>query len=626
MLRDLDLGLLRAFTAVVDTGSVTAAARLLNRTQAAVSLQIKRLEDLLATPLFRREHRRLELTASGERFLASAQRMVALNDEVWGQITTPHFEGEVRLGVPTDIVPTYIPPILRRFNQAWPRVRVTLALGNSHGLLEKLDTGALDIALSTDVGPEPGSEMLRVDRLVWTGSPGSRAHELQPLPLAVGDQSCRFRPVALDALRKAGRDWRHVSESSHQVAQNAIVGAGIAVSAMLRDSVPEELSILGPSDGLPELPEFAINLYLPRLGASDIAAELARHVRAEFVARFGDAKPVLQIVKSDRAARKPRPVSSSRTTPQDPSMIAHLLDRWRRRHWTPDAVKIAAFTGLRPIVVITGGGDGIGRALAFRFARAGHGVLLIGRRPEPLAEAAAAITRAHGVSAMALPLDITAPDARAVLDQALAAHNAYCDILINNAGIGLAGAFLDRTAGETAQLLALNVGALTTLTHHVLPGMQTRGRGGILNIASLGGVVPGPYQAAYYASKAYVISLTEALAHESRGRGVRIATIAPGPVATDFHSRMAGKSALYTILLPWNSPVSVAASAYRGFWLGRTVIVPGAVHTALGFGMRLIPHKLLLPIIGALLRPRRSVASRQEPETRGNARRGRSEV
>lgn len=315
MLRDLDLGLLRAFTAVVDTGSVTAAARLLNRTQAAVSLQIKRLEEVVGTPLFRREHRRLALTPAGERFLASAQRMVALNDEVWGQLSTPHFEGEVRFGVPTDIVPTYIPPILRRFNQAWPRVRMTMALGNSYALLEKLDAGELDLTMSTDVGTDARAELLRVDRLVWTGVPGGNAHTLHPLPVAVGDQSCRFRPVALEALRKAGRDWRHVMEVSNQVAQNATVSAGIAVSAMLRDSVPDDLEILGPEYGLPELPEFAINLYLPRVGPNEIAAELARHIRAEFVSRFGGEKPVLQIVPTERPGRTVKPAVAGAALP-----------------------------------------------------------------------------------------------------------------------------------------------------------------------------------------------------------------------------------------------------------------------------------------------------------------------
>ena len=174
MSRDLDISLLRAFSAVVETGSVTAAARLLNRTQAAVSLQIKRLEDQVGRQLFDREHRRLVLTPAGERLLAKAQRIVALNDDLFGQMTTPEFEGEVRFGVPTDIVQTYIPPVLRRFSKAWPRVRLTPQLGNSFHLLDAFRHGALDLTMTTDAAPGAGGETLRVDRLVWVGAPGGQ--------------------------------------------------------------------------------------------------------------------------------------------------------------------------------------------------------------------------------------------------------------------------------------------------------------------------------------------------------------------------------------------------------------------------------------------------------------------
>lgn len=287
MNRDIDIALLRAFTAVIDTGSVTAAARLLNRTQAAVSLQIKRLEDMLGQALFEREHRRLTLAPAGERLLANAQRLVALNDAVFGQMTTREFEGEVRFGVPTDIVRTYIPPILRRFNQSWPRVRVTLQLGNSRHLLDAYDAGRLDLTLTTDQGAVRRAETLHVDTLVWIGAPNGEAHLADPLPIAIGDATCRFRPVVLEALRQAGRDWRVVLELSNQVAQDATVSAGIAVSAELRDSVLPPLKILGPDAALPPLAQFLINMHTPLPGTNAIADALAGNIRAEFQQRFG---------------------------------------------------------------------------------------------------------------------------------------------------------------------------------------------------------------------------------------------------------------------------------------------------------------------------------------------------
>lgn len=286
VLRDIDTTLLRAFTAVVDTGSVTAAARLLNRTQSAVSLQIKRLEEMLGSELFERGHRKLTLTPAGERLIGPAMRLIGLNDEIWGQMTTPEFDGEVRVGVPTDIVRSYVPPILRRFNQSWPQVRVTLSLGNSVHLLERLENGEVDLALTTDPDRSRNAETLRVDKLVFVGAPGGRAHLQSPLPLVVGDQTCRFRPTILDALRRAKRPWRLVLEFSHQVAQEATVSAGIAVSAALSDSVPSFLEILGPEAGLPELPEFMINMFAPKPGTKPIVDAFADHVRAEFKRRF----------------------------------------------------------------------------------------------------------------------------------------------------------------------------------------------------------------------------------------------------------------------------------------------------------------------------------------------------
>jgi DNA-binding transcriptional LysR family regulator len=287
MARDIDIALLRAFVAVVDTGSVTGAARLLNRTQAAVSQQLKRLEDQFGCELFLREHKKMILGPAGERLLGAAQKIVALNDETWGAMTTPDFKGEVVLGVPTDIVPTYIPPILRRFATQWPHVRVTLRTGNSFHLVERFDAGEVHVALSTDLESDGRPELLRLDHLVWVGAPGGKAHTQDPLPIAVGDQSCRFRPIALDTLRAAGRTWRLALEVSSQIAQDAAVSADIAVAPALRDSVAEALVVLGPECRLPELPEFQINLYTPPVGVNELADELARHIRAEFFRRFG---------------------------------------------------------------------------------------------------------------------------------------------------------------------------------------------------------------------------------------------------------------------------------------------------------------------------------------------------
>ncbi len=202
-----------------------------------------------------------------------------------------------------------------------------------------------------------------------------------------------------------------------------------------------------------------------------------------------------------------------------------------------------------------------------------------------------------------LPLDVTDTDAAVRLEADLREAGFYADVLVNNAGMGLSGQFSTDDEERQAQLIALNIAAATRLMRHALPRMVARGRGGILNVSSLGGLVPGPHQAAYYASKAYLISLTEAVGYEARGQGVRIATVAPGPVETGFHQAMEAESALYRRIVPALSADAVAASAYRGFMIGRRVIVPGFLPTAAAVSVKVLPHALTVPMVAALLAP-----------------------
>lgn len=289
--------------------------------------------------------------------------------------------------------------------------------------------------------------------------------------------------------------------------------------------------------------------------------------------------------------------------------MAGLLQLWRRRWWRPDAQALAAYQGLEPMVVVTGGSEGIGYALARRFAAAGHDLILVARRPQPLQAAAGSIRAEFGVEAVAVPADVTRPDAVPAIEAALAAQRAYADVLVNCAGMGLAGPFHDQAPDAIVQLLDLNVRALTTLSRHFLTGMRVRGRGGILNLASLGAYAPGPNQAVYYASKAYVLSFSEAIAAETAGEGVRITAVAPGPVNTRFHARMGAEQSLYRSLLPASSPEAVARTGYYGFILGLRVVVPGLFNPFLALAMRVLPHRIVTPIVSVLLKQRGSSAS-----------------
>jgi len=289
MPREIDLSLLRAFVAVSETGSMTSAGRHLNLTQAAVSQQIKRLEEQLGCALFDRRQRHLRMTPSGERLLSHAERILSMNDEIWGMMTSPGIEGQVRLGVPHDIVGPFLPPILRGFSKAWPRAEVSLVCDVSPELRRRLEKGEIDLTLTTE--PDPGEEsdqgqMLLADRLVWVGACDGTAHERSTFPVSLGDEHCAFRGAAVNALDRAGQDWRFICAFGDMSALYATLEADLAVAPLLSQTVPDHLQILGANSGLPSLPTFYINLYLPRSRPSAVAAELARHIVRSFAARY----------------------------------------------------------------------------------------------------------------------------------------------------------------------------------------------------------------------------------------------------------------------------------------------------------------------------------------------------
>ena len=286
------------------------------------------------------------------------------------------------------------------------------------------------------------------------------------------------------------------------------------------------------------------------------------------------------------------------------SLAVRVADIWiNRRHTGAAEVAIAraAVAERTPVVLVTGGSRGIGAALAKRFSAAGHRVTLLARDADALAATAKEIETVTGQIVRTIACDLTRPEAIAVMDTELAKSGCYIDVLMNCAGVGLSGPFANQAADDIDRLISLNIAALTQLTHHVLPGMIARRHGGILNVASLGGYIPGPNQAAYYASKAYVLSLTEAIAAETTGRGVRVCVLVPGPVDTNFHAAMGADTARYRRLIPSLPADAVARSAYRGFMLGQRLITPGLLTRPALVAMKLLPHPISIPLIKWLL-------------------------
>jgi short-subunit dehydrogenase len=258
----------------------------------------------------------------------------------------------------------------------------------------------------------------------------------------------------------------------------------------------------------------------------------------------------------------------------------------------------------QPAVVITGGTEGIGRALAELFAKDGNNLLLVARDEAKLARTAAELTKAYPVIVKVTSQDLTTEEGRAGVEQALHRFGLYADILVNNAGMMSHGFFQDVDTATVHRLLNLDIRALVDLTHRFLPGMLARRRGGVLNLASMMGFMPVPYQAIYAASKAFVLSFSKALAYETMGTGVRVSVVAPGVVATKLHAKAGTQNSRYMYLFPNTSPEKVARIAYSRFKRGWSVIVPGWANWLSTTAIRFVPDFLLVPLMGWFFRMR----------------------
>lgn len=285
MARNLDTALLRAFVAVAETGGMTAAGSVLHLTQAAVSQQIKRLEEGFDTRLFERDRRGLALTPQGERLLAMAKRLLVLNDDIWAEMTAPAETGEVHIGIPYDLVPGYMPTVFKSYARCCPRVRIKLLCKSSAQIKTAVERGEIDLGIVEELATDPTGETLMLDRLVWVGAVGGDAYLQRPVPISTGSETCSIRAPTLAALRAADVDWRAVTEISNVDALNATVQSDLAITSMLSCAIPHGLDIIPASAGLPALPPIAVSLYLGRGERSRAVDEIARTLRETFQGR-----------------------------------------------------------------------------------------------------------------------------------------------------------------------------------------------------------------------------------------------------------------------------------------------------------------------------------------------------
>ncbi|HWD71258.1 MAG TPA: SDR family oxidoreductase [Actinomycetota bacterium] len=249
----------------------------------------------------------------------------------------------------------------------------------------------------------------------------------------------------------------------------------------------------------------------------------------------------------------------------------------------------------RKLALVTGASGGIGYELAVVLARHGHDLVLVARRADKLAALAERLELDHGVRVRVIAKDLARPEAAAEIHEMLAAEGLVVDVLVNNAGIGLLGKFAETGIESDVDMLRLNVESPTRLTRLLLPSMLERGSGRILNVASTAGLQPGPLMAVYYATKAYLLSLSEALANEVAGTGVTVTALCPGPTETGFSSH-AGSEQSRLFKGSTMDARTVAEAGYAALMAGKPVVIPGARNRLLAFGVRLAPRRLVTQI------------------------------
>jgi DNA-binding transcriptional LysR family regulator len=274
---NLDIDLLRSFAAVADTGSFTAAAELVARTQSAVSVQVKRLEEIVGRRVFERTSRSLALTPAGETLLGYARRILDLNDESVRRIAEPPVAGEIRLGITEYFVPNELPAILARFAAAYPDVHLEVRMGLSRDLREELAQRKFD-AVIVRLAPRERDQAIWSEPQVWVARKGSEPARGAVLPLALLPAPCVLREHALESLKRLKRPWKIAFTGSSMVSVQAAVCAGLGVSILPRSSLLPGMQVLPKGRNYPDPGPLEVGVLRGAGARTDIVAALERVV------------------------------------------------------------------------------------------------------------------------------------------------------------------------------------------------------------------------------------------------------------------------------------------------------------------------------------------------------------
>jgi len=274
----LDLDQLRTFVAIAETGSFTRAADVVFKTQSAVSMQMRRLEERIGKPIFARNGRNSRLTEEGERLLGYARRMVRLSEETLAAFDETELQGTVRLGTPDDYADRFLPEILARFARSNPRVEVSVICEPSLTLMEMARTGDIDLSIVTACG-EANTSVVRQEPLLWVSSQAHGIEQEEVLPLALAKAPCLWRSAALDGLASLGRKYRILYTSGNSTAISAAVLAGLAVTVFPESALRPGMRVLSEVEGFPRLPICEIGIIRSwARPASPIVDKLAEHI------------------------------------------------------------------------------------------------------------------------------------------------------------------------------------------------------------------------------------------------------------------------------------------------------------------------------------------------------------
>lgn len=286
----LDIDQLRTFIAIAETGSFTRAADEVYKTQSAVSMQMKRLEERLGTAMFVRDGRQNRLTGDGIRLLEYARKMLELNDEAVTALAEPGLTASVDIGLPDDYADRLLPRVLAAFARSNPNVEITVTCHSSAELTQQIRDGKLDLAIVTHGDCGGMGKLVRCEPLYWVTSEQHATHNMDPLPLAIGPLTCQWRHDAISTLKQMGRDYRIAYVSASAAAISGAVNAGLAVSVLPESTVRSDMRVLRPADGFPALPPCEIGYLRAAHATLPVHDVLVEHI----VSRLGNL-PIPQI-------------------------------------------------------------------------------------------------------------------------------------------------------------------------------------------------------------------------------------------------------------------------------------------------------------------------------------------